>query len=109
MATSRQTIDHLLEQLAPLDVRARAMFGEYGLYCDDRFVGLVCDDTVYLKPTPVTEGFAQGEPYPSAKPHPIVDADALEDPDRLRELFAATAEALPAPKPKRPRSRRSAS
>ncbi|WP_062203457.1 TfoX/Sxy family protein [Demequina salsinemoris] len=101
MATSRQTVDYLLEQLAPLDVRARAMFGEFGLYCEDTFVGLICDDTLFLKPTPVTEGFDVGEPYPGAKPHPIVDADLLEDPDRLQELVRGTAEALPAPRPRR--------
>ncbi len=101
MATSRQTIDHLLEQLAPLDVRAKAMFGEYGFYCDEVFVGLVCDDTVYLKATPATDGFAKGEPYPGAKPHPIVDADLLEDPEALQRLVAETAAALPPRKPKR--------
>ena len=101
MATSRQTIDHLLEQLAPLDVRAKAMFGEYGFYCDEVFVGLVCDYTVYLKPTPITDGMMAGEPYPGAKPHAIVDADLLEDPDALQRLVAETAAALPPRRQKR--------
>ena len=71
------------------------MFGEYGFYCQGIFVGLVCDDVVYLKPTAATEGFAVGEPYPGAKPHPIVDADLLEDPERLQGVVERTAAALP--------------
>jgi TfoX/Sxy family transcriptional regulator of competence genes len=31
MATEKATVDFILDQLAPLPVRARAMFGEYGL------------------------------------------------------------------------------
>ncbi|WP_042215478.1 TfoX/Sxy family protein [Demequina mangrovi] len=96
MSTSRSTVDHLLEQLEPLPVRVRAMFGEYGLYCDERFVGVVCDDVLHLKPTAATEGLAEGSPYPGAKPHRIVGADAVEDPALLQRLVAGTAEALPA-------------
>jgi TfoX/Sxy family transcriptional regulator of competence genes len=29
MGTARETVDHVLEQLEPLDVSAKAMFGEY--------------------------------------------------------------------------------
>ncbi len=39
MATSKDTVAYVLEQLEPLDVRARAMFGEYGFYCDNKIVG----------------------------------------------------------------------
>ena len=42
MSTSKKTVASILEQLEPLDVRARAMFGEYGLYCDEKIVGLIC-------------------------------------------------------------------
>lgn len=43
-------ITYLLEQLAPLgDVRARAMFGGFGIYCGDRMFALVADDALYIK------------------------------------------------------------
>ena len=53
MATRQSTIDFLLDQLADLPgVRARKMFGEYALYLDEKVVALVCDDQLFLKPTP---------------------------------------------------------
>ena len=43
-------IDHVTELLTPLGhVSARRMFGGHGLYCDGVFVGIVHDDTLYLK------------------------------------------------------------
>ena len=43
-------IAYLLEQLAPLgDVRARSMFGGFGIYRGDRMFALVADDTLYIK------------------------------------------------------------
>jgi TfoX/Sxy family transcriptional regulator of competence genes len=30
------------------------MFGEYGVYCDEKFVALICDDTLFVKPTPIS-------------------------------------------------------
>jgi DNA transformation protein and related proteins len=40
----------LLEQLSPLGaLRARAMFGGYGLYCDELFFAIVVDEILYLK------------------------------------------------------------
>ncbi len=67
MSTSKETIALLTESLEPLPVRTRAMFGEYGLYCEEKVVGFVCDDA------------------------------------RLRDMVAATAASLPAPKPRKPR------
>lgn len=53
MATRKETAEFVLDQLDPLPVHVRAMFGEYALYCDDKTVAFICDDTVFLKPTEV--------------------------------------------------------
>ncbi|MBY0445648.1 MAG: TfoX/Sxy family protein, partial [Burkholderiales bacterium] len=38
MAKRNEYIEHLLDQLAPLGLlRAKAMFGGYGFYCDEIF------------------------------------------------------------------------
>jgi DNA transformation protein len=42
-------VDELLERLAPLPVRARAMFGGHGLWLEDRFFGLVNEGRVYFR------------------------------------------------------------
>jgi TfoX/Sxy family transcriptional regulator of competence genes len=105
MSTSKETIAFLLSQLEPLDVRARAMFGEYGVYCDEKFVALVCDDTFYLKPTDAAEPFAAdltpGPAYPGSNDYLAVDGDLIEDAERFQDLVKATADLLPVPKPKK--------
>ncbi|WP_062304104.1 TfoX/Sxy family protein [Demequina subtropica] len=103
MSTARATVEHLLEQLEPLPVRVRAMFGEYALYCDEKVVALVCDDTLFLKPAPASDGLPEAPPYPGAKPYRVVDRVAIEDVERLQALVRATADALPVPKPRRAR------
>jgi TfoX/Sxy family transcriptional regulator of competence genes len=100
MSTSKDTIAFILEQLEPLPVRARAMFGEYGLYCEDKVVGFVCDDTIFLKPNAATAGLTLGPAYPGSKDYAIVDADLFEDADALRDMVRATADSLPPPSPK---------
>ena len=100
MATSKDTVAYVLEQLEPLDVRARAMFGEYGFYCDDKIVGLICNDTVFIKPTPASDGMSEAPPYPSTKNYRVTDDALVADSESFRALVQATADALPAPKPK---------
>jgi TfoX/Sxy family transcriptional regulator of competence genes len=110
MTTAKETVDFILDQLAPLPVRARAMFGEYGVYCGEKFVALICDDTLFLKPTAISgDYFSDSDlapPYPGAKDHYVVSGDRLEDRDWLQDVFARTTELLPAPKPKRPPRRK---
>ncbi len=111
MATSRATVDFILDQLAPLPVRARAMFGEYGLYCDEKIVALICDDTLFMKPSEISETFlTQAElapPYPGAKDYYAVPEDRLEDRIWLQEFVSRTAAVLPLPKPRKRRSKTS--
>ena len=106
MGTRADTIAHLLDTLAPLPLSARKMFGEYALYLDGKVVALVCDDLLYLKPTPsalaALPGCPTAPPYPGAKPHLLV-TDALDDPDRVSLALKAVATDLPIPKPKKPK------
>ena len=104
MSTRAETITHLLDALAPLPLNARKMFGEYALYLDGKVVALVCDDQLFLKPTPgalsALAGCPQAAPYPRAKLHLLV-TDALDDPGRVIAGLQAISADLPAPKPKR--------
>ena len=114
MATSEKTIRFLLDQLSDLaGVRARKMFGEYALYCGEKVVALVCDDQLFVKITApgkalVGESYAEGFAYPGAKASILVGADALDDHEHLTTLVRVTADALPSPKPKKPRARKKA-
>ncbi len=58
------------------------------LYLDGKVVALVCDDSLFVKPTSGALALlgdpAMGPPYPGAKPHIAADA-LLDEPDRLVE------------------------
>ena len=50
MNAGAEFLEHVLEMVKPIGaVRARRMFGGYGLYHGDLFFGLIADDTLYLK------------------------------------------------------------
>lgn len=88
-------------------VTARAMFGEHAIYCDGKLVALFCDDQLFVKPTDAGRALlseaTEAAPYPGAKPHLRVDAGDWEDADSLATLIRVTADALPAPKPRKPK------
>ena len=104
MATLKAFAQHVTEQLPSLEISARPMFGEYGIYCRDKIFGLLCDNTLFIKVTPAGETFApqqeRGAPYPGARPYLKISEAQLADDEWLTELVSITVEALPAPKPK---------
>lgn len=105
MSTKPETVQFLLDQLASLpSVRARAMFGEYALYCDEKVVALICDDQLFVKITEPGRTFVktivEAPPYPGAKMYHLVSGDLWDDNEWLSQLIQITAKALPAPKPK---------
>lgn len=106
MATKQSTIDFLLEQITGAgEIRARKMFGEYAIYCNDKVVALVCDDQLFVKPTTAgrlfIETVEEGIPYPGAKPYFHISGDQWEDRQWLSELITKTAAELPLPKKKK--------
>lgn len=52
MATNDRVIKQICEAFAPAGVTCKKMFGEYGLFVDGKVFALVCDDTLFVKPTP---------------------------------------------------------
>ena len=50
MPKRSEFLEYLLEMLQPLgEIRARSMFGGWGLYADDRFFAIIAEDTLYFK------------------------------------------------------------
>jgi TfoX/Sxy family transcriptional regulator of competence genes len=88
-------------------VSFRKMFGEYAVYCDGKVIALVCDDRLFVKPSIAGREFighpVEAPPYPGAKPYFLIE-DRLEDREWLAELVRRTADELPEPKPKTPRT-----
>ena len=104
MTTKQSTVDYILDQLVSAgSISARKMFGEYALYCDGKVVGLVCDDTLYVKITGQGKIFAgkyyqEGNAYKGARPSMVIDEGRIEDREWLSELVRITVESLPLPK-----------
>jgi len=105
MATRQSTIDFLLEQIeAAGEVSAKKMFGEYGIFWDDKMVAMVCDGQLFVKPTVVGRELigvpVEASPYPGAKPCFLISGDRWEERAWLSRLLQVTAAELPAPKKK---------
>lgn len=108
MASTKDYLDYVLEQLAKLEgISCRPMMGEYVLYCRGKVVGGVYDDRLLLKATPtalrlLAEAGLEApmeRPYDGAKEMLLVDVDR---PELLCRLVQAVADELPAAK-KKPR------
>jgi len=107
MGTTKETMDAILVQLQALgNVYARKMFGEYGVYCDDKMVALVSDDQLFIKPTEGGRAFIgdveEAPPYPGAKDWFYLSEEKWEDSLWLTELIRITTiEVLPSKKKKK--------
>lgn len=110
MATDKAFAARVAQQLGSLEITTRPMFGEYGIYCRDKIFGLLCDNTLFVKITAAGEvmapGLDRGAPYPGARPYFRISDALLDDDEWLTEFVAVTTDALPAPKPKRPKQTR---
>ena len=101
MASTKEYLDFLLEQLSDLEeVSFRAMMGEYILYYRGKVVGGIYDDRFLVKPTRsalMMMPEAERElPYAGAKEMLLVDD--VDNKEFLTELLEAMFPELPAPK-----------
>lgn len=104
MASSPEFVEYVCDQLAGAgQVHYKRMFGEYGVFCGGKMVGMVCDDQFFVKDLPaaraVCPGCALAPPYPGAKPHLLVEC--LDDRERMARLAAAVWQQLPFPAPRK--------
>lgn len=87
---------YVTEQLGFLGrVVARSIFGGVGIFVDERLLGIVMDERLYLHTDPGNlgeyqrRGMPQFKPYPNAfdltTDHHQVPPDVLHDPEQLRQ------------------------
>lgn len=101
MATTQAFINYFQEQLTASgvgEIYCRKMFGDYGVYCDGVFFGLVCDDQFFVKVTTVGAAllgadYPKGLAYDGAKT-PMFKVDDFENYDLMRQLIRATCDEL---------------
>ncbi len=103
MASSKEYLDFILEQLSGLEeITYRAMMGEYILYYKGKIIGGIYDDRLLVKPVKAAVDLMPDAtfelPYEGAKEMLLVDD--VDNRDFLAELFNAMYEELPLPKKK---------
>ncbi len=105
MASEQKFVDYVVGQIENAgEIRAKKMFGEYGIYADEKIFGLICDNKLFIKPTNAGREFigevTEAPPYPGAKPSFLIE-DKIEDSKWLSELVRISVNELPMPKPKK--------
>ena len=101
MASSKEYLDFILEQLSELDdISYRSMMREYIIYYRGKVVGGIYDDRFLVKPTKSATALmpnAEMElPYDGAKEMLLVDD--VDNKEFLKELLEAMYPELPASK-----------
>ena len=101
MASNADFVQYIVDQCSGAgEIVAKKMFGDYGIYCNGKIFGLICDNHFYLKPTEAGHALLRKEelrpPYDGAKDYFYI-AD-VDDRDYLSSLVRETYKALPEPK-----------
>jgi len=104
MASSKEYLDFILEQVSELDnVSYKAMMGEFIIYYKGKIIGGIYDDRLLVKPVQSAINYMPNAvyelPYDGAKEMLLVDE--VDNKEFLIGLFDAVYDALPAPKPKK--------
>ena len=104
MASSLDFVQYVADQCAGAgEIITQKMFGDYGIYCNGKIFGLICDDSFYLKPTdvvrPLLRKVDMRPPYEGAKDYFYIED--IDDHDYIKTLVTETCKALPEPKFKR--------
>jgi len=102
MSTDTDFIEYVHEQAGFAGrLTHKKMFGEYGVYLDEKIVALAADNSLFLKPTDAGRALlpnvVEAPPYPEAKNWFVLD-EFLDDTELLQRLLQTTFDALPAPK-----------
>ena len=109
MASKIEFVEYVAEQCRGAgEIIYKKMFGEYALYCGGKIFALVCDDEFFVKITAKTKelypDLPEKPPYDGAKNYFLVED--VDDAEFLTGLVTATCDALPEPKPKKPRAKK---
>lgn len=100
MASTKEYLTFILEQLSGLEVTSRAMMGEYVLYYRGKVFGGVYDNRFLIKPVKAAAALMPDAPrelpYEGAKEMLLVEN--FEDREFMAQLLDAIEPQLPAPK-----------
>ena len=104
MASSSDFVQYIADQCGGAgEIVTKKMFGDYGIYCDGKIFGLICDDCFYLKPTEAGRALLRTvdmrSPYDGAKEYFYIAE--VDDHDYLSQLVNVSCKELPMVKVKK--------
>jgi TfoX/Sxy family transcriptional regulator of competence genes len=113
VASDREFVEFVVDQIdASCNARFKSMFGEYGIWANDKIVALVCDNQLFIKPTDAGRAFigevVEAPPYPGAK-NSFLIGDQIDDSEWLSELIRISEAELPQPKPRKKKRKKTGS
>lgn len=104
MASSKEYLDYVLEQLSELeDISYRTMMGEFIIYYRGKIIGGIYDDRLLVKPVKSAISYMKMVsyefPYEGAKKMLLIDE--VDNKEYLMGLFKTMYDELPEPKYKK--------
>ncbi len=104
MASNLDFVEYVCEQIGGAgQITYKKMFGEYGIYCNEKIIGVICDNQFFVKKTKagaeICPDCQEGAPYTGAKAHFVIES--VDDRELMTRFISASYEELPAPKPKK--------
>lgn len=104
MASSLEYVQYVAEQISRAgNIAYKRMFGEFGLFCDGKYFGCICDDRFLIKITKAGEALMPDCPkdYPYEGGSLMFFLEELDDREFLEHLVRVTCAELPVPKPRK--------
>lgn len=110
MASDREFLDYIVDQIDNAGIITyKFMFGEYGIFSNNKLFALVCENKLYIKPTEAGRIFiknvVEAPPYPGAKLSFLIE-DKIDDREWISNLVRITVKELPEPKAKKKKNKR---
>lgn len=109
MASDREFLDYIVDQIDNAGIITyKFMFGEYGIYSNNKLFALICENKLYIKPTEAGRIFiknvVEAPPYPGAKLSFLIE-DKIDDREWISNLVRITVKELPEPKAKKKKNK----
>lgn len=104
MASSLDFVEYVCQQIGGAGpITYKKMFGEYGIYCNEKIIGVICDNQFFVKKTKagadICPDCREAAPYTGAKAHFVIES--VDDRELMARFISASYDELLAPKPKK--------
>ena len=89
MKASFEYLNFVMDKLSPIgDVRSRAMFGGYGIFCEGSMFALIAEDALYFKVNEINRDMykkARSKPFPHGISYWEVPIEIIEENSKLND------------------------